>query len=56
MLQPGLEVAATSLNDGARVEAIRREPCERGLVEVGERHIPIRKEVVDHDSAAEGQP
>ena len=34
VLQPGLEVAGTCLNDCARIEAIRREPRERGLVEV----------------------
>jgi hypothetical protein len=34
VLQPGLEVTGTGLNDGARIEAIGREPRERGLVEI----------------------
>jgi hypothetical protein len=34
MLQPGLEVAGASLDNGARIEAVFREPYERGLVEI----------------------
>jgi hypothetical protein len=43
VLQPGLEVAGACLNDGARIETFRREPRERGLVEVvkyGETVLP----------------
>ena len=37
MLQPRLEVAGTGFDDGARIEAVRREPRNRGHVEIVKR-------------------
>jgi hypothetical protein len=36
MLEPGLKVAGAGLDNSTWVEAIRREPRERGLVEIVE--------------------
>ena len=43
VLQLGLEVAGAGLNDGARMEAVRGEPGQSGLVEIvehGETMLP----------------
>ena len=37
MFQPRLEVAGTGFDDGARIEAVRREPRNRGLGEIVKR-------------------
>ena len=40
MFEPGLEVPGAGFDDGARSEAVRREPRERGLVEIVKRGDP----------------
>ena len=37
MFEPGLEVPGAGFDDGARSEAVRREPRERGFVEIVKR-------------------
>lgn len=49
MFKPGLEVAGTGLNDGARSEAVGREFRERDLGEIVENSVPMLSGGTDVD-------